>query len=247
MIFKNKKILPSITTLTPAGWQKKIKEIDKLSIKEVALFLTNVNPTQRKKLYSLLAKTKLQRIPFVHLRNDSDIKEIEFLIKRYKTKAFNIHSPWHSKYPLLFDLSKYKNKIYIENSAILLDLVELKNFSGLCLDFAHLEDERLIDLNIYRHNLGVVKRVKIGCAHISAISSKPKYSRYHHFRKAHSRRKAHYDWHFFKDLSEFDYLKKYPARYFPKIIALELENSLKDQLRAREYIIRIMNYKLRSM
>jgi len=230
----SRKILPSITTLTPSGWQKKIKEIDKLSIKEVALFLTNVNPTQRKKLYSLLAKTKLQRIPFVHLRNDSDIKEVEFLIKRYKTKAFNIHSPRHSKYPPLFDLSKHKNKIYIENSAILLDLSELKKVAGLCLDFAHLENDRLVDLSVYRHNFGVMEKSKIGCAHISAISSKPKYSRYRHVRQ------AQYDWHLFKDLSEFDYLKRYSLKYFPKFIALEVENSLEDQLKAREYIIKLM-------
>jgi hypothetical protein len=41
-------------------------------------------------------------------------------------------------------------------------------------------------------------------------------------------------------LADFDYLKNYPRKYFPPIIALELENSLKEQLQAKEYIEKIM-------
>jgi len=66
---KNNKIkkgqfLVSITTTKGADWEARIKEIDKLKIKKLALFVTCVNEKERKKLYQALEKTSLKEIPF---------------------------------------------------------------------------------------------------------------------------------------------------------------------------------------
>jgi len=39
-----------------------------------------------------------------------------------------------------------------------------------------------------------------------------------------------------KDLSEFNYLKSYPARFYGKYIAIELVNPLEEQLRLVTYL-----------
>jgi len=42
--------------------------------------------------------------------------------------------------------------------------------------------------------------------------------------------------HFLKSLSELDYLKNYPANFFAPLIAIELENSLEEQLKIKAYL-----------
>ena len=56
----NKKILLGLTTTPGSDWRKKVSEIDKLGLKELALFPTCLNEQERKELYGLLEKTKLK-------------------------------------------------------------------------------------------------------------------------------------------------------------------------------------------
>lgn len=219
-------ILPGLTTLT--DWQSKIEEIDILQIKEMALFLTGLKEVERKELYLKLEKTKLKTIPHVHLREDMRSDEINYLIKKYKVKYFNIH-PQPYFLPLL-KLKKYHNQIYIEN----LKSIDhgfyyyLEHSAGLCLDFAHWED-----FGVRLHNHGykefdqIVNKYKIGCCHVSAVKNKIGIDSFSQM-KCYSR-------HVFKNLQEFDYLKKY-KKYLPKYVSLELENSLGEQLIAAKYI-----------
>jgi len=53
-------------------------------------------------------------------------------------------------------------------------------------------------------------------------------------------KRLRYDSHYFEDLSEFDYLKKYSINLFSDFCALELENTIKDQLRAKDYILNLL-------
>ena len=48
------------------------------------------------------------------------------------------------------------------------------------------------------------------------------------------------DLHFVNNLKEFDYLKELPRKIFSKVIALELENSIKEQLKFKDYIVKLM-------
>ncbi len=227
----SRKILVSLTTLIGDEWKKKIEEIDALKIKEISLFLTGLAEKKRKELYALLEKTGLQEIPHVHARTDMSPAELEYLAKKYKTRAFNIHPL--AEYPLSFDYSKYALLIYVENAALIPTDDDLEKFGGLCLDLAHWENEKLSGNAAYDQELsGKAEKYKIGCVHISAIREKP-------VPTVVTAKEIKYDSHFLKELQNLDYVKKYLA-YLPDILSIELENPLKEQLEAKKYLEEIL-------
>ena len=229
---KYKKILPTITTISRGLWRNKIEEAKKLRLKEVFVFLTAINKKERKEFYKLLEKTEIEKIPFVHIRTDMELSELDYLVKNYKTEVFNIHT--EEQYPFGYDCSKYKKIISIENqTAFRLKEKEIKNYAGICLDFTHLENVRLTDKKAYQHDIKVIEKYPIKCNHISAIKKYP-YSK---------KNKVKYDSHHLEDLSELDYLKRYPANYFSSFIAIELENSIQEQLKIRDYIFDLLKNK----
>ncbi len=227
MKLKKEQFLPAITTTHGSNWREKIKEIDELGLKEVAIFPTCLQKKQRQEMYSLLENSSVKEIPFCHIRTDMDFGELDWLIKNYKTKVFNLHSEKEYKY--FFDYSKYKEIIYLENNSVFSE-EELKKWAGICLDFSHLEDFRLTEKDRFVSLTEVIKKYPIGCNHISAISSEP-----------HIENNGHrvFSEHFFKDFLNFDYLKNYPKEFFSNYCAIEVENSLKEQLKAIDYIYEI--------
>ena len=226
--FENRKIFPSITTIS-SNWREKIKEIVKLGLREVCLFPTCLEKSEREELYKLLEKTKIEKIPLVHLRHDMNSEELDYLMKNYQTEVFNTHT--ERKYPFLYNLDKYKNIIYIENTSLPLDEEEIKNFAGVCIDFSHLEINRVLNRERYKNDIEILEKYPCGCNHISAIKKIP-------FRE---KNKVEYDdFHYLEDLSELNYLKKYPAKYFSSIIAIELENNIEEQLKAKNYLIDLL-------
>jgi hypothetical protein len=221
-----RKILVSITTTQGSDWQGKIKEIEKLGLKETALFPTCFKKEEREKLYALLREAGIRNIPFVHIRNDMAPQELDYLIDEFKVKAFNLHS--NSEYPFIHDYSRHRKMIYIENVYSPLEEREIKEFGGVCLDVSHLENDRIHEPDKFRHNLEVFEKYPIGCNHLSC------------FQKTLRRDEDGYlrlDSHSLKKLSEMDYLKNYPKKYFSDIIAIELENTIKEQLKVRDYLI----------
>ena len=234
--WSKRRIFPSITTIINSNWKKEIAEVKKIKLKEVCLFLTCVNENERKELYNLLKETGVEKIPLIHLRNDMRVEELNYLAKNYKTKIFNTHS--ETGHPLKYGLGKYKKSIYIENAGIKKTIgnrfieEEIKNFAGVCLDFSHLENERLLRPEIYESDIKVIEKYPCGCNHIGAVKKNLFKNQYEP--------NGCYRSHFFEDLSEFDYLKKYPAEYFSSILAIELENTIGEQLKARDYIINLL-------
>jgi len=99
-------------TTSGSRWEEKIKEINNLGIKEVALFLTCADNEERKEIYSSLLQSKIKSIPFVHLRSDMKLSEIEYFIKKYNTQIFNTHS--ERDFPIPKEWEKYKGVICIE-------------------------------------------------------------------------------------------------------------------------------------
>jgi hypothetical protein len=223
------RIYPAITTTRGSDWKAMLKEAKKLRLKEACFFLTCLELKDRKEFYELAKESGIKEVPFIHIRNDMDLWEIDYLIKTYNTQVFNIHC--NKKYPLINDYSKYKDKIFIENINGLIDEDALKNFGGICLDFAHLEDDRLMNEERYLNNLGLFQKYPIGCNHISAVNAVKYLDQYGSFCYS----KHHYD-----SFSEFDYLVKYPREYFSDYVALELENTLGEQLKARKYILDLL-------
>jgi len=226
-MLKREQFLVGITTTDRRGgiWREKIKEIKELGLKKAALFPTCFEKEQREEMYKLLGKSGITEIPFVHIRGDMSHEELDYLIKKYNTKVLNIHTK--RQHPVFYDYLKYKDMLYLENTCPFNE-EELSDFAGLCLDISHLEDERLLRTEEFIERKKIIKKHKIGCNHISAI---PK--------KSHKNEngKDIFSLHSYRNLSDFDYLKNYPKKFFSNYVAMELENSLKEQLKAIDYIV----------
>lgn len=202
-----------------------------MGIKEVALFPTAISYEQRQSLYRLLENSSIERIPFVHLRSDMEIPEIDYLVNRFKTEIFNIHSS-NSLHPFTADLSKYARQIYLETQFNLLKDEELNRFGGICLDVSHLRDFKTFEPELHEFYLELLKKYPCGCGHISAVNYLPHYyasGKHWHF----SRHKYYWLW-------QFNYLKQY-KNILPPLLALELENDIVEQLKAKEYIEKILS------
>jgi len=217
---EEKSILPTIVTTVP--WREKIKEADSLGIKEIALFPTFLKKHERPELYRLLGKSKIERIPFVHIRGDFDLAEMDFLAKEYGSEIFNTHPnephPFH----------EYDKKIYMEN-IFFFNEEEFGRYAGISIDFSHLENDRQLQSARFAHVEKNIASNVVGCNHIGGIT------RIAYLREDLNEYRC--DSHWLDKISDLDYLKKYPEKYFSKYIALEMENPLETQLRAKEYIL----------
>jgi len=224
--------LPGLTTTPKSRREEKIKELNKLKITEIALFPTAIALAERKILYESLKNSPVQRIPHVHLRDDMEEWELEYLIDKYQTKAFNIHADERGL-KFLNANGKYKKIIYLENQgqidSIFID--NLPKCGGICLDATHWEDQGVIQNNIgYEKFAALLKNNKIGCSHISAIKTEPIISKNY----VTSKKMICYSNHYLDDLSQLDYVKKYTA-YLPNLISIELENTFAEQLKVKKY------------
>lgn len=233
---QNRKILLGLTTTQGSDWRDKIREIDELDIKELALFPTFLELEQRKELYALLEKTGLVEIPHVHLRDDMEHWELDYFVDKFNTKVFNTHGNQGA-------ISNFKNnrhakKIFIENHyGVDADFkTALAYFAGVCLDVSHWEDYGIIQgMDTYRQLPEILKTKTIGCCHVSAIRDYPMILENY----LNGEEVKVFSWHIFKELDEFDYVKKY-IKYLPDLISIELENSFKEQILARDHIINLI-------
>ncbi len=203
-----------------------LKEIRENNIERIALFPTALDTRQRRILYHELENSPVTRIPHVHLRSDMDQKEMEYLIDRFQTEVFNIHS-LYSTHPYQPESTRYLKIIFIENSGVIPGEKELALYGGLCIDFSHWENGRRMNLPEYRNFAQLAESFPVGCCHVSAIHSTPT-----------SPWNA-YDDHEFRDLNEFDYLMAY-RRYLPRWVSLELENSITEQMRAKAHLEKML-------
>lgn len=228
------KFLLALTTTHKAHWRDKINEIDELNLEQVALFPTCLELAERKEFYQLLENTKLKSVPFTHLRTDCELWEIEYLIKRYDCKIFNIHAD-NLAQGFLDRCYKYRQMIYIENGEhyqINSHFEKtLDQVAGLCIDFSHWEDyETRQDLKNYRNFKKYVDKYKVGCAHISAMKDKSYKSL-----DLDGNKFQFFACHFMEEISEFDYMKDY-LQYLPEYSAIEIENPFSEQLKVKGYL-----------
>ena len=216
--------LPAIVT-TDKKHLDKLKEAEKIRITKVSLFFTGLNAEQREKFYEVLQRSTIREVPFAHLRSDTSPWEIDFLIRKYNTKKFNLHT--QREYPITHNLSLYKDSLFLENTYYAYDEEELRNYSGLCLDFAHLEGQKKIKDNNYKFNMDIVARYPCGCAHVNGIAEKPFWNEIE--------KRFQHDTHFIHDKHELNYLSDY-QQYIPAVSAMEVENTLSEQLEMIKYL-----------
>lgn len=228
----NHQVLPSITTTDNPDWRQQIAEISTFSLATVALFITGLDFEQRQECYRLLERIPNLTIPFVHARTDMDVPEFTYLINRFQTQLFNIHAL--QAYPLQHDYSLYADRILIENTYHFSPAPDLPRFGGLCLDLSHLEILRLFRPAAYYQLIQLTHTYPVPANHVSAINPK------HIFIDDSGQPHAN---HHLQQLSDLDYLRHFPARCFSSLIAIELTNSLSEQLRARDYVSSVLKAK----
>ena len=156
--------------------------------------------------------------------------EIHYLKDNFGTRKFNIHSPLDTRYIPKYDLSEFRDEIYIENSSCPWKN-SLESWAGICLDVTHLESETLGNGEVISDWKSGLLKHKVGAWHVSAIFDPPVFD--------HINEILMFDQHRFDTLIRFDYVAKY-LNYLPEMIALELENTLTEQLKVKEYIEKII-------
>jgi len=222
-----KKVLLSLTTLgNPGNMEKQIDDLAELGIKEFALFSSMLKELERKDIFRLIeSKIPGATIPFCHAKSDMRPEEFEYMIKKFETQKFNLHT--EREHPVEHDISAYKDRIYIENTGGELLENDISSYAGICLDTAHLTFAKLTNKKNYENTLKLLDKYKIGANHISAIGEKYWNELAQDYR---------YDYHYLSDLNQLEYLKEIPKKYFSDLIAIELGNDIATQLKVKERI-----------
>jgi hypothetical protein len=217
------KIYLGITGKDNMDWQSKLKEINQLNLKEVAVFLERFQKKEREHFYKFILKSSIQKVPLVHLRDDVDKEEIKFFINNFKTKYFNIHE---KSFDLLNKWKGYWDKLYLEMNydSEIAKNVKVRQIGGFCIDLAHFKSaiargsEEAYYIFLRKH------KIKFTCNHLNG---------YNPVKRC--------DLHTITSLKDFDYLFTLPKYVFGDIIALEVENTIKEQIKFKKYLTNLLN------
>lgn len=222
-----KRILLSITGKTRKEFYDKMDEIAKLKLDNVALFVECYhNKKFRAKMYELLLQSSVRKIPLVHICDEVTVDELVFLEENFGTKYFTIHEShfknlkrWKGFYRKLFLEMNYNN--YVSGK------IDVSMVGGFCVDLSHFKSAEArgakeFDYEIRRKSYSRYFK----CNHLNGYSWKRKK-----------------DIHVIKNFKEFDYLKTLPTFIFGECIAIETFNSIKDQIRFKKYVVRILQNK----
>lgn len=213
----SKEILVGVTGRNTQELKEKIIEIEKFKIKRVSLFLTFLEPQEKKKIYELILSSNIKEIPLVHLRHDMAKEEIDFFIKKFNTKCFTIHEnhfdfleKWKPFYKKLFLEFNYDNKVPKN--------INVDKIGGFCIDLSHFKssEQRKTKDDLY------------------IIKNKDKLFLGNHLNGYDKERRL--DMHTVNSVKDFDYLKTLPKFIFGKYIALEMFNPINEQLKFKKYL-----------
>ncbi len=219
----DKRILVSITGRTQKDWESKLKEIEDHKIKTIALFLEIYPLTQRKKIYKALLNSNIKKIPLVHIRNDMKKRELKFLAKNFKTKCFTIHE---DSFKYLKNWNGFNKKLFLEMNKDnkIPSNVDVNKIGGFCIDLSHFKAEEELWTKEFEY---IIRREKIHryfkCNHLNGFDYK-----------------TNQDLHTITSLKQFSYLKTLPKFVFGKYIAIETFNSIEEQLKFKQYIIKLL-------
>ncbi len=218
-----KRIIVSITGNENIHWQSKLREIEKHKISKVALFLTRFKKRQRINIYKALLGSNIKEIPLVHIRNDMDREELKFLNKNFNSCFFTIHE---NSFNILKKWKGYYKKLFLEPNFdnFISKKVKIKKIGGFCIDLSHFKVAKQKYSKEFEYVIEKRKNQSLFvCNHLNGYS----------FEK-------NIDLHTIRKLSDFNYLKTLPKFLFGKIIAIETENSISEQLKFKKYLIKLL-------
>lgn len=218
-----KKVLLGITGEKDKDWQSKLKDLNKLQIKEAALFLEKFTQSQRKKIYRALLDSSLKTIPLCHIRNDMEVEELVFMEAKFKTRYFTIHE---NSFGFINKWKGFEKKLYLEMNMddYVSEKVDIKKIGGFCVDLSHFEAALAAWTKDFEYTFSKKHSVKFGCNHLNGYSNK-----------------KNSDVHYVKSLNDFNYLKTLPEFLFSKVIALEVDNNISQQIKFRKYLVGLLN------
>ncbi|MFA5155587.1 MAG: hypothetical protein WC453_04105 [Patescibacteria group bacterium] len=223
MKYTNDNVAVSIAGRGAQAMIARIEEADSHQVRRVALFLTQVNPRERRQVYRALLASKIKEVPFVHLRNDLSAREIDFLEQHFRPRYYNMHV---SGFRYLSKWLKIRRKIYLEfgGHSKLLPSFRLDRIGGFCIDLAHYKIGETLHSEAFKYQQARRRQKKLFvCNHLNGYDSKDNACIHQPGRWA-----------------DFAYLKTLPDFVFGRFIALEMENPIKEQLAWRKKIIRLL-------
>lgn len=200
-----------------------MKEINALDIKSIALFLEIYKKPQRQKIYKALEQSCVKNIPLIHIRNDVTREELKYLSQKYHHPYFTIHE---DSFGELAKWKGYRQHLYLEmnyNNQIPKN-VNIHKIGGFCIDLSHFKSAAEGEMKEFAYILKQKSQKSLfKCNHLNGYSYK-----------------KNRDIHTISSLKEFDYLKTLPSFIFGKVIALEVFNSIRQQIKYKKYIINLL-------
>lgn len=217
------RVLVGITGCQEKDWRNKLREIEKLEISKVSLFLERFSKKQRKKLYQALLELKIKQTPLVHIRHDMEKEELEFLSENFQALYFTIHEDdfkvlekWKGFYKHLFLEMNFDN--FVQRA------VDISRIGGFCIDLAHFKVGATKYSQEFKY---VLKRRNVSryfaCNHLSGYCPE-----------------KNTDLHTVKSLKDFDYLRTLPKFLFSNVLAIEVDNSITEQLKFKKYLSKLL-------
>jgi hypothetical protein len=222
------KILISITGETAKNCLSQIKELQKYQVPEAALFLERLIPADRELVYEALAKFKL-KIPLIHLRHDMTGREVLMLFEKYQTEYFTIHE---DHFNIIKNWRGFYKKLYLEMTTdnYVAKNVKVEKIGGFCVDLAHYKKQAVLNNKDFKYVYKRRHQAKIfACNHISG---------YDYLKNTDVYLKEH--------KKDFSYLKDLPNFVFGKVLAIEVDDSIKKQLIYKDRILKILDNATRT-
>lgn len=203
-------------------WEKKLNDISRLGISQAALFLERFDETQRKRIYRALLGSSLKSIPLCHIRNDMEVEELVFMESKFKTKYFTVHE---NSFSFLNKWPGFEKKLYLEmdyNDRVPQKVV-VERIGGFCVDFSHFWAAAKNSTKDFEYIYYKKGKANFVCNHVNGYD-----------------RKNNSDVHIIKSVKSFDYLKKIPEFLFGKIMALEVDNDIPQQVKLKRYLVNLL-------
>ena len=219
-----REILVGLTGKSGKKVIEKIDEAEKFKIKRATLFLEMLSKDERKKVYDYLLKSKIRSIPLVHIRNDMTKDELRFLIENFKSRYLTIHE---SSFKYLPKWRGFHKNLFLEMNwdSKVPKIVDIKKIGGFCIDLSHFKAGEKKWAKDFIYVMDKSEHHKyFACNHLNGYDPK-----------------GNNDMHTVKSLKDFSYLKTLPKFVFGNCIALEMFNPIKQQLRYKKYLTKLLN------
>jgi hypothetical protein len=203
-------------------WQSKLNDINNLGITEAALFLERFDQSQRKHIYRALLDSSLKNIPLCHIRNDMEIEELVFLDTKFKTKYYIVHE---NSFSFMEKWPGFEKKLYLEMNYddSISPKVSVERIGGFCVDLSHFKAAQIKSTKDFEYVNYKKGETIFGCNHLNGYDAK-----------------ENSDKHTVIDLKDFDYLKTLPEFIFGKVVALEVENEILEQIEFKKYLVKFL-------